>query len=142
MKSGSAVYADQCAACHASDGSGVEGLFPMLKGSSLVQSIDPSSVLHVVLRGARTAATDPAPTGPAMPSFGWTLTDFEVAAVATCVRNAWGNRASPVDTATVTKTRQALEQRTLVLAASARLRCFSTGMRRVDCRGSRDEQWD
>jgi mono/diheme cytochrome c family protein len=111
MKSGSAVYADQCAACHASDGSGVEGLFPMLKGSALVQSIDPSSVLHVVLRGARSAATDSAPTGPAMPSFGWTLTDFEVAAVATYVRNAWGNRAPSVDAATVTKTRQALEQR-------------------------------
>jgi mono/diheme cytochrome c family protein len=111
MKSGSAVYADQCAACHASDGSGVEGLFPMLKGSALVQSVDPSSVLHVVLRGARSAATDPAPTAPAMPSFGWTLTDFEVAAVATYVRNAWGNRAPPVDAATVTKTRQALEQR-------------------------------
>jgi mono/diheme cytochrome c family protein len=111
MKSGSAVYADQCAACHASDGSGIEGLFPMLKGSALVQSIDPSSVLHVVLRGARSAATDPAPTAPAMPSFGWTLTDFEVAAVATYVRNAWGNRAPSVDAATVTKTRQALEQR-------------------------------
>ena len=111
MKSGSAVYADQCAACHASDGSGVEGLFPMLKGSALVQSIDPSSVLHVVLRGARSAATDSAPTGPAMPSFGWTLTDFEVAAVATYVRNAWANRASPVDTAMVGKARHALEQR-------------------------------
>jgi mono/diheme cytochrome c family protein len=46
-----------------------------------------------------------------MPSFGWTLTDFEVAAVATYVRNAWANRASPVDTAMVGKARHALEQR-------------------------------
>jgi mono/diheme cytochrome c family protein len=111
MKSGGATYAVQCAACHAPDGRGVDGLFPMLKGSALVQSTDPASILHVVLRGARSASTDPAPTAPAMPSFGWTLSDFEVAAVSTYVRNAWGNRAPPVDPATVTKTRHALEQR-------------------------------
>ena len=46
-----------------------------------------------------------------MPSFGWTLTDFEVAAVATYVRNGWGNRAPPVDAAMVNKMRLALEQR-------------------------------
>jgi hypothetical protein len=90
---------------------GTDGLFPTLKGSALVQSLDPASVLHVVLRGARSVATDPAPTAAAMPSFGWTLTDFEVAAVSTYVRNAWGNRAPPVDTATVTKTRRTLEER-------------------------------
>jgi mono/diheme cytochrome c family protein len=111
LKSGSAIYADQCSACHAVDGSGVDGLFPMLKGSPLVQSVDPASVLHLLLRGARSVATDPAPTAPAMPSFGWTLNDDQVAAVATYVRNAWGNRAPPVDAATVGKTRHALEQR-------------------------------
>jgi mono/diheme cytochrome c family protein len=88
MKSGGAIYAVQCAACHAPDGGGVDGLFPMLKGSAVVQSNDPVSILHVVLRGARSAATDPAPTAAAMPSFGWTLSDSDVAAVATYVRNA------------------------------------------------------
>ena len=111
MKSGNAIYADQCAACHGADGSGVEGLFPMLKGSPLVQSVDPASALHVLLRGARSAATDLAPTAPAMPAFGWMLNDDQVAAVATYVRNAWGNRAPPVDAAMVGTTRHALEQR-------------------------------
>jgi mono/diheme cytochrome c family protein len=111
MRGGAAIYAVQCVACHAPDGIGVDGLFPMLKGSALVQSLDPVSVLHVVLRGARSAATDPAPTAPAMPSFGWTLSDFEIAAVSTYVRNAWGNRAPPVDATTVANTRRALEQR-------------------------------
>jgi mono/diheme cytochrome c family protein len=64
-----------------------------------------------VLRGARSAATDPAPTAAAMPSFGWILNDDQVAAVATYVRNAWGNRAPLVDAATVGETRRALEQR-------------------------------
>jgi mono/diheme cytochrome c family protein len=112
MKSGSAIYAVQCAACHAPDGSGVDGLFPMLKGSALVQSVDPATVLRMVLRGSRSAATDSAPTAPAMPSFGWTLSDDQIAAVSTYVRNAWGNRAPPVDPTTVGKTRRALEQRT------------------------------
>jgi mono/diheme cytochrome c family protein len=112
MKSGSAIYAVQCAACHAPDGSGVDGLFPILKGSALVQSVDPASVLRMVLRGSRSAATDSAPTAPAMPSFGWTLSDDQVAAVSTYVRNAWVNRAPPVDAATVGKTRRALEERT------------------------------
>ena len=95
MKSGGAIYTVRCAACHAPDGSGVNGLFPMLKGSALVQSLDPASILRLVLRGARSAATEPAPTAPAMPSFGWALTDFEVATVSTYIRNAWGNRAPP-----------------------------------------------
>jgi mono/diheme cytochrome c family protein len=112
MRSGGAIYSVQCAACHAPDGSGVDGLFPVLKGSALVQSLDPASVLHVVLRGARSVATDPAPTAAAMPSFGWTLSDDQIAAVSTYVRNAWGNRAPPVDPTTVGKTRRALEQRT------------------------------
>jgi hypothetical protein len=47
MRSGAAIYAVQCAACNAPDGSGIDGLFPMLKGSALVQSIDPASVLHL-----------------------------------------------------------------------------------------------
>ncbi len=111
MRNGGAVYAVQCAACHGPDGSGVDGLFPMLKGSALIQSPDPVSILHVVLRGTRSAATDLAPTAPAMPSFGWTLNDDQVAAVSTYIRNAWGNRAPPVDAATVGKTRRALEQR-------------------------------
>jgi hypothetical protein len=51
------------------------------------------------------------PTAPAMPSFGCTLTDFEVVPVSIYVRNAWGNRAPQVDSATVSKTRLALEQR-------------------------------
>jgi mono/diheme cytochrome c family protein len=46
-----------------------------------------------------------------MPSFGWTLSDDQIAAVSTYVRNAGGNRAPPVDAATVGKARRALEQR-------------------------------
>jgi mono/diheme cytochrome c family protein len=111
MKVGSAIYADECAACHGAGGTGLAGMFPSLKGSPAVQSLDPASLLRVVLRGARSAATDPAPTAPAMPSFGWLLSDDQVAAVVTYIRNAWGNSAPTIEAATVTKTRRVLAER-------------------------------
>ena len=44
----------------------------------------------------------------AMPAFGRKLDDQEVADVVTYIRNAWGNRASVVDAASVAKSRKAL----------------------------------
>jgi mono/diheme cytochrome c family protein len=96
MTSGQALYVDHCAACHVRDGTGVEQLFPRLAGAQTVQQADPTSVVRVIIAGARSAATDAAPTGPAMPSFGWTLSDAQVADLATYIRNAWGNAAPAV----------------------------------------------
>ena len=64
-----------------------------------------------MLRGARSVATDGAPTGPAMPAFGWLLTDDQVAAVTTFIRQAWGNAASPVTADEVGRARKALVER-------------------------------
>jgi mono/diheme cytochrome c family protein len=111
MKAGAAIYADECAACHAQEGTGIPGLFPTLSGSPSVQSADPTSIIRVLLRGARSAATPDAPTAPAMPSFGWLLSDDEVAAVATYIRNAWGNAAAGVSGTDVGRERQALLRR-------------------------------
>ena len=112
MRAGQAIYVDNCAACHASAGTGIAQLFPALKGSPSVQSADPASLIRVVLRGAQSVATDPAPTGPAMPAFGWKLSDDEVAAVVTYIRNSWGNTTSPVLRGDVASARQQLSQRT------------------------------
>ena len=49
----------------------------------------------MILQGARTAVTDQRPTASSMPSYDWKLGDTEVAAVATYVRNAWGNPRQP-----------------------------------------------
>ena len=111
MKSGAQIYADECSACHASDGKGAAGLFPSLSGSPVVQQTDPTSVLHVVLRGALSVGTKPAPTAPAMPQFGWILNDDQVAAVATYIRNSWGNSAPAVSADNVGKTRRMLVER-------------------------------
>lgn len=106
MRSGQAIYVDECSACHAASGSGVANLFPALKGDPEVQSSDPTSLIRIVLHGAQSVATDPAPTGPSMPAFGWKLTDGQVAAVLTYVRNAWGNAAPAVSADDVGTERQ------------------------------------
>jgi mono/diheme cytochrome c family protein len=92
---GRAIFVDTCGACHGRDGAGVSGIFPKLAGNPVVVQADPASLVRVVLAGAQAAATAEAPTGPAMPAFGYRLDDAQVAAVLTYVRNAWGN-AAPV----------------------------------------------
>jgi mono/diheme cytochrome c family protein len=65
-----------------------------------------------VLRGARSVGTDQAPTGAAMPEFGWLLKDDQVAAVLTYIRNTWGNAAPRVSASEVAKARHDLVERT------------------------------
>jgi mono/diheme cytochrome c family protein len=108
MKTGAAIYADECTACHTPRGTGIPGLFPALAGAPAVQSVDPTSAIRVVLTGARSVATAAAPTAPAMPGFAWLLDDRQTAAVLTYIRNAWGNAASQVSAADVSNYRGAL----------------------------------
>ena len=49
--------------------------------------------------------TRDAPTPFTMPAFAWKLDDKEVAAVATYVRNSWGNAAEPVSEGDVARLR-------------------------------------
>ena len=108
MKAGEAIYGDECSACHGFDGKGVAFLFPALAGSANVHSGDPTSLIRVVLQGARSVATDKEPTGPGMPSFGWKLNDEEIAAVLSYVRNSWSGTAAPVTAEDVRKLRASL----------------------------------
>lgn len=110
MRAGQAIYIDNCAACHTTAGTGIPSLFSALKGSPSVQSADPISLIRVVLQGAQSVATERAPTGPSMPALGWKLTDEQVAAVITYIRNSWGNAAVPVSASDVKSTRQQLSQ--------------------------------
>ena len=106
MRAGKAIFVDQCNACHTSSGAGVPNMFPALKDSAAVQSADPTNLIRIVLDGARSVATDAAPTAPGMPAFDWKLSDDQVAAVVTYVRNSWGNAAAPVSSGEVKKLRK------------------------------------
>ena len=103
---GGRIYMDSCAACHRLSGSGESFAFPTLAGNSSVLNSDPSSLIAVILNGARLPSTDAAPTGLAMPPFGWRYDDVDVAELATFVRSNWGNSAAPVTGAQVAKVRK------------------------------------
>ena len=108
MRRGAAIYASECSACHTPGGTGIAGLFPQLAGAPAVQSREATSAIRVVLQGGQSVSTHAAPTGAAMPAFGWMLSDAEVADVVTFIRNAWGNAASSVRASDVADTRSAI----------------------------------
>ena len=103
---GHGLYVDQCAGCHMEDGTGEADAFPPLKGNAVVQAKDAAAMLQMIVDGARIASTKSAPTGLAMPAFGWKLSDKDIADLASYLRAAWGNRAAPVDPSAVKKTRE------------------------------------
>ena len=107
---GARVFKDSCSGCHNADGKGVPGMLPPLARNANVQQRDPTTVLRVILEGARTEPTDKRPTPFAMPAYGWKLTDAQIAAVASYVRTSWGNKGGPVDTATVESLRKSLKK--------------------------------
>jgi cytochrome c oxidase subunit II len=82
MTAGEAVYMKNCAPCHQAKGQG-EAPAPPLAGDSRLR--DEKLVIGQILMG-----------GEYMPSFGFQLSDADIAAVATYVRNSWENKHGPV----------------------------------------------
>ncbi|MAN76786.1 MAG: hypothetical protein CML24_06240 [Rhizobiales bacterium] len=78
MEEGETVYTNNCAACHGAEGEGGAG--PALVNSAVVESR--SAVIYQILFGAMDHG---------MPAFGPILSDREVAAVSTYMRNVWEN---------------------------------------------------
>lgn len=109
MVAGAGIYSDLCSACHAPDGTGVPYMIPNLAGSPNVAQADPTTMVRVVLQGARSVATSEEPTDAMMPSYGWQLSDDEIAAVTTFVRNSWGHAAVPVTARQVHEQREHLQ---------------------------------
>lgn len=95
-KAGAALYVDNCAACHRTDGKGYARVFPALAGNPVLQSADATSLIHIVLEGATLPATATAPSTFTMPGFAWRMKDQEVADVVNFIRSSWGNQAASV----------------------------------------------
>ena len=77
--SGAAIYGALCAACHMPDGRGAQGAaaYPALQGNPKLAATP--YLLHMVVNGNK-----------AMPGFGYQLSDEQIAAVATHVRQRFG----------------------------------------------------
>jgi mono/diheme cytochrome c family protein len=107
VHAGEAVFVASCSACHLEPGAGQPRDYPDLAGDTLIMGRDPETVIRIILQGAQSARTPNAPTRFSMPGFAG-LSDQDIADVATYVRNAWGNRASPVSPKAVKELRAAL----------------------------------
>ncbi|MFD3265195.1 c-type cytochrome [Phenylobacterium ferrooxidans] len=90
---GKQLYLDNCAACHQPTGKGIDGAFPALAASKVVQG-DPKEPIIRVLKGRG-----------GMPAFSTELTDLEIAKVLTYARVTWGNKGKPVQPTQVTALR-------------------------------------
>ncbi len=112
FEKGKKVYALSCSPCHQTSGLGMAGMFPPLAGSEWVLTPKAGRAIRIVLHGA---------AGPmevkgeqynnAMVPWRDVLSDEDIAAVLTYVRNEWGNKAGPVSPDDVKKIRDATADR-------------------------------
>jgi mono/diheme cytochrome c family protein len=99
MKAGQALYSLHCGTCHQPDGLGASSgdARAKLVGNPVVQASNPASLINVILYGPHLAKLPGPKRWKDMPgTFGEKLADEEVAAIASYVRNAWGNVAGAV----------------------------------------------
>lgn len=82
METGKALYDANCAVCHKSGGEGLGSTIPALKGDENLS--DAHLIVYNVHEGVVVM--------PAFPA----LTDADIAAIASYVRNSWGNAHGPV----------------------------------------------
>ncbi len=102
---GKDIYGQYCAACHRDDGKGQGLAWPALDGNSLVRAQDFTGLLRVIMDGGFTPTTKATPQPYGMPPFRHFLSDMQIAAAATYVRNTWGNKAGGVNQRNVNRVR-------------------------------------
>ncbi|MBB6431746.1 mono/diheme cytochrome c family protein [Algisphaera agarilytica] len=95
---GHALYngAAMCATCHQPNGQGIEGAYPPLAGTPWVTG-DHNRLIKIALHGISGEIEVLGKSySNEMPGQGGLLTDEEMAATLTYVRQAWGNEAAPI----------------------------------------------
>lgn len=109
---GAKIYAATCQACHQANGLGLGTQFPPLVGSEWVTGREDRLILIILHGITGEIEVEGESFNGLMPTWGPTFGDADVAAVATYVRNAWGNKGAPVSVATVARLRGAFASRT------------------------------
>ena len=104
---GATLFQVNCAMCHEASGQGIAKVFPPLAGSDFLMA-DKERDIRIVIEGLsgpiKVKGADYNNVMPAPPG----VTDDQIAAILTYVRNSWGNQGEAVTTAEVTKIRTAL----------------------------------
>jgi len=120
---GKLLYGAKCAACHQATGLGLAGVFPPLAGAEWVlgsEKILISLLLHgikgeIIVKGNK--------YNGAMPAF-QSLSDAEIAAVLSYIRNDWGNAAAIVTATSVKAQREATKDQTTEYAGGEALKAL------------------
>jgi len=95
VSQGEKIYATYCLACHQGNGKGSPPRFPPLEGADWVNG-DKQKLIGVILNGLNgPIKVNGKPYDGAMGAHGF-LKDDEIAAVATYIRSAFGNKSSAV----------------------------------------------
>jgi len=91
-----ALYETHCSDCHGDRGQGKSDAYPALAGNRHVTQTRTSNLIHQVLEGGFAPATAGNPRPYGMPPFMLQLSDNQIAAILTYIRQQWGNHAAPV----------------------------------------------
>ena len=104
LEKGKTIYSQYCLACHQADGNGVAGAFPPLTQTEWVAG-DKATLIPVILNGMQGEITVKGEVyNNAMPAHGF-LSDEEIGAVLTYVRQSFGNDYSEITAEDVAEVR-------------------------------------
>ena len=93
---GARLYDAHCTSCHKDDGRGAPPAYPPLAGNRAITMRSAVNPIRMVLNGGFAPGTAGNPRPYGMPPYGPALSDADVAAVVSYIRNQWGNRAALV----------------------------------------------
>ena len=96
LASGSMLFDTHCAGCHAPEAAGAASEYPLLAGQRSLTMNSPANLIKVVLAGGFAPATAGNPRPYGMPPFASVLTDDEIAALVSYLRQHHGGGASAV----------------------------------------------
>lgn len=105
LADGERLYERHCAGCHGAQGEGAGAIAPALAGNRALALESPVNLMRVVLGGGFGPVTAGQPRPFGMPPFATTLSDAEIAAVVSFVRQRWGQGAAPVTATDVNRQR-------------------------------------
>src|ERR1700688_4227850 len=94
--SGAQIFAAKCATCHQPNGAGTT-VYPPLSGNPDVVASDPKAMIATIVNGRSGPLVVNGTTyNGKMPTWKGQLSNGDIAAVATFIRSAWGNKGGPV----------------------------------------------
>ena len=102
---GARLYDKWCAECHLGNGAGRPPAYPPLANNQSISMEFAANPVRLVMFGGYPPGTTRNPRPFGMPPFAQVMSDSEIAAVVTYVRQSWGNHAAAVSAADVARYR-------------------------------------